>query len=112
MNQAKNIGKLIFPKMLRILVEENGWTQERIAAVAGVAQASVNGWFKGSIPRADALYRLSTAVNISMEELLTGSPQADRTNLPARHFDKQELLALAKESKRIAGELEVRLKNF
>jgi transcriptional regulator with XRE-family HTH domain len=72
MSKEKNIGKPIFPAVLRRCMAENRWTQERVALVAGVAQASVNGWLAGSIPRADALYRLSAALSMSMEELLTG----------------------------------------
>lgn len=57
-------------------MEERGWTQQHIAMASGVAQATVNGWLGGSTPRADALYRLASALGISMEELLTGDKPA------------------------------------
>ena len=76
MKQEKNIGEPIFPSVLSRFMEERRWTQQHVAMTAGVAQASVNGWLSGSVPRADALYRLSVALGVSMEELLTGERPA------------------------------------
>ena len=76
MSKEKNIGEPIFASVLRREMKEREWTQEHVALTAGIAQASVNGWLGGSIPRADALYRLAKALGVSMEELLTGEKPA------------------------------------
>jgi transcriptional regulator with XRE-family HTH domain len=83
MSKDKNIGIPIFASVLRREMADRTWTQEHVALAAGVAQASVNGWLGGAIPRADALYRLARALGVSMEELLTGEKPAGNSAVDA-----------------------------
>ncbi len=63
---------LIFDVQLQALMDQHALTQEFIAKIAGVTQGAVSGWLKGSIPRADALLRLSRYFDLPMDTLLTG----------------------------------------
>jgi transcriptional regulator with XRE-family HTH domain len=72
MKQDQTIGKPIFSTVLKDEMEKRGLTQEAVASAADASQATVNGWLSGSIPRADALYRLANRLSVTMEYLLTG----------------------------------------
>ena len=93
MSKVEKIGKPIFQKMLRRVMSENGWTQEHVALVAGVSQASVNGWLAGSIPRADALYRLTLSCGMTTEELLTGERAAGDASTEVERWRDRALSA-------------------
>jgi len=53
-------------------MKEQGFTQAQIADATNSSQATVSGWLNGSIPRGDALYKLSKVLRIRMEYLLMG----------------------------------------
>jgi transcriptional regulator with XRE-family HTH domain len=52
-----------------------GLTQEVLARMLGVSQATVAMWETGkSLPRAEMLIKLASVLNCTVDELLTGTP--------------------------------------
>lgn len=61
---------------IRVLREENGWTQNHLAVVAGVPQPTIWRLEKGVIsnPKMDILKKVALALEVSVD-VLTGGPR-------------------------------------
>lgn len=115
MSKDQIIGKPIFPDVLRSHMKGRGWTQETVAQAADVSQASVNGWLGGSIPRADALYRLAQKLGVTMEELLTGDSPSEmlaEAQAPYGRKTADKARKIAEKARAALEELEEELKKI
>lgn len=66
-----NLNPLIFSKNLNCIIKKN-ITQKNLANNIGVSKTAINNYCNGRIPDTTTLYRLSQALNVSIEKLLTG----------------------------------------
>lgn len=71
--QEKNSRFGIFAATLRHEIESHGWKQKDVAELAAVKTSAISNYLAGErMPGAEQLYRLSRALGVSMEYLLTG----------------------------------------
>lgn len=67
-NGGRGDTKHAFAKRLREWREENGYSQRRVAIIAGITEQTVFNWEQGrSMPSYDALKKLVTASGISAD---------------------------------------------
>jgi SOS-response transcriptional repressor LexA/DNA-binding XRE family transcriptional regulator len=62
-----------FGSRLKQAIKQSPYTQKELADLLHVNQDTMTNYVKGTIPRADVLYRLSQYLGVSMDWLLTGS---------------------------------------
>lgn len=63
---------------LKLLRESASLSQDKLAAVAGVPVSSLRNWEQGHrVPKVDALLKLSKALGISLDDLLSSPAPED-----------------------------------
>jgi transcriptional regulator with XRE-family HTH domain len=67
-------------KTIRELREERGWSQFQLAVKTGVTPGTVGNWERGqNEPKATQLRRLAEVFGVSMDVILIGDQEGDRT---------------------------------
>lgn len=61
-----------FNSRLRSLIERKGLKQKEISELTGISEGAMSNYMVNRIPKADQLFRLASALGVSMEFLLTG----------------------------------------
>ncbi|MDC7233395.1 MAG: helix-turn-helix domain-containing protein [Spirochaetales bacterium] len=67
-------------KLLKTMNKKRPWLAQR----SGVPVGTINGWFRGRIPRADHLLSVAKVLGTSVEYLLEGRDYANVDKSPAR----------------------------
>jgi len=94
----------IFAENLRIAIDAKGLTQDRLANLSGVSQASISTWLRSvTLPRSEELQRVAVALGVSMDWLMSGAVVGGRSSGCQRCAELQsELYALRVELLRLA----------
>ena len=68
-----------FGKRLEAMRKEMGYSQEQLAKELNITSQSISKWENGATyPTVDTLVQLSTILNVSLDELITGMAHTDR----------------------------------
>lgn len=71
--QEQNTSNDIFSEKLQEAINAKGWTQKELEGASGINQGSISNYLRGARqPTATQLFRLSWALGVSMEWLMTG----------------------------------------
>lgn len=92
---AEKLGNTFFQKRVKDLRNDKGVTMEQLAEIIGVTKSRVNMWENnGTIPREEALLKLSEYFNVSTDYLLGNderdgkSPKRPKLNYLQRNLSK------------------------
>lgn len=114
--QQQNTSFDIFSDQLRSAMESKGWNQQDLAAATGIAQGAISNYIRAKRePTAAQLHRLSSALGVGMERLLTGQGPAPPGSAPSGAGTLRSIRAEAEKLARQLGEAEVtlaRLRSF
>lgn len=76
-NGMSNIQK-DFVRNLEELLDEHGWSQTKLASMAGLTDGAISNYRNGkTAPQMDALMRIAKAFDVTVSRLLVGEGQAD-----------------------------------
>jgi transcriptional regulator with XRE-family HTH domain len=82
---------------IRDVMKQSGLTQQNLASILQVSQPAISLYLQGRIPPADILHKIARIGGTTVEWLLTGTVQTQRTQVqekPAIYGNRQQLLAL------------------
>jgi transcriptional regulator with XRE-family HTH domain len=82
-----------FGARLKVLRKQNNWAQKELAALVGIRFEQLNKYESGlNIPPAEMLVKLASAVNVSVDFLLTGNAMEDSPLASSRLFKRFQVL--------------------
>lgn len=63
------------------LLSKNNLSRAQLARETNIPVTTIKSWIKGSIPSAEAAYKIAKYLNVTVEWLITGKPENENKNL-------------------------------
>ena len=63
------------------LLSKNKLSRAQLARDTGIPATTIKSWIKGSVPSAEAAYKVAQYLNVTVEWLITGKPESENKNL-------------------------------